>query len=86
MRLFCWGMLTMASLVAALFFLRYWKASGDRLFAFFAAAFALLALNWFALAAIAPAFEARHLIYLVRLVAFVVLIVGILDKNRSLRR
>jgi hypothetical protein len=78
-------MLTMASLVAGLFFFRYWKVSGDRLFAFFAVAFAMLAVNWLALAAIAPAFEARHLLYLVRLVAFVVIIVGILDKNRALR-
>jgi len=84
-RPFCWGLLTMASLVASMFFLRYWKDSGDRLFAFFAVAFSLLALNWLALAAIAPAFEARHLLYLVRLVAYVVIIVGILDKNRALR-
>jgi Family of unknown function (DUF5985) len=82
---FCWGMLTMASLVAALFFLRYWRVSGDRLFAFFAVAFAILAVNWLALAAIAPAVEAGHFVYLIRLVAFVIIIVGIIDKNRALR-
>jgi Family of unknown function (DUF5985) len=82
---FCWGMLTMASLVASLFFLRYWRVSGDRLFGFFATAFAMLAVNWLALTAIAPTFEARHLIYLVRLAAFIVIIVGIVDKNRALR-
>jgi len=85
MRQFCWGMLTMAGVVASLFFLRYWKVTGDRLFAFFAAAFALLALNWLALSVIDPAFEARHLIYLLRLSAFVVMIVGIVDKNRARR-
>jgi hypothetical protein len=78
-------MLTMAGVVASLFFLRYWKVTGDRLFAFFAAAFGLLALNWLALSAIDPAFEARHLIYLLRLSAFVVMIVGIVDKNRARR-
>ncbi len=85
MKQFCWGMLTMASVVASLFFLRYWKASGERLFAFFAVAFAMLAVNWVALTAVDPAFEARHLIYLIRLAAFIVIIVGIVDKNRALR-
>jgi hypothetical protein len=78
-------MLTMAGLVASLFFLRYWKVSGERLFAYFAVAFALLAVNWLVLAAIDPAFEARHLIYLIRLAAFIVMIVGIVDKNRVMR-
>lgn len=85
MKQFCWGMLTMASVVASLFLLRYWKVSGERLFAFFAVAFALLAVNWLALSAIDPAFEARHLIYLIRLAAFIVMIVGIVDKNRTPR-
>ena len=85
MRQICWGMLTMAGVVASLYFLRYWKVTGDRLFAFFAAAFALLALNWLALSVIDPAFEARHLIYLLRLSAFVVMIIGIVDKNRARR-
>ena len=83
MKPFCWGMLTMAGLVASLFFVRYWRVTGDRLFAFFAVAFALLAINWLALGAVDPTFEARHLIYLVRLAAFVLIIVGIVDKNRS---
>ena len=85
MKQFCWGMLSMASLVASLFFLKYWRIMGDRLFAFFAVAFALLALNWLALCVIDPAFEARHLLYLIRLAAFVVILVGIADKNRTLR-
>jgi hypothetical protein len=78
-------MLAMASLVATLFFLRYWKVSRDRLFAFFAVAFAILAVNWLALAVIAPAVEAAHLVYFIRLVAFVLIIVGIADKNRVSR-
>jgi len=82
---FIWGMLTMACLIVTLFFLRYWRASGDRLFAFFAVAFALMSLNWFCLALIQPAFEAQHVIYLVRLVAFTLIIVGIMDKNRASR-
>lgn len=85
MKQFYWGMLTMASLVASMFFWRYWKVSGDRLFAFFALAFAMLGVNWVALAVVDPAFEARHLIYLIRLAAFIIIIVGIVDKNRAPR-
>jgi hypothetical protein len=82
MRQFLWGMLTMACIVAGLFFLRYWQASRDRLFAFFASAFAAMSISWAALAAASPSFEARHYIYLIRLLAFAIIIIGILDKNR----
>jgi hypothetical protein len=80
---FCWGATTLACWTVALLFLRHWLDSRDRLFAFFAAAFAILGLNWLALAAIDPANEARHLLYLLRVAAFVTIIVGIVDKNRA---
>ena len=84
MRVFAWGVLAMASLVAALFFLRYWRASRDRLFGFFSLAFVGMAINWTVLAVVnRPVDEARQAhAYVIRLVAFVILIVGIIDKNR----
>ena len=84
MRTFAWGVLAMASLVASLFFLRYWRATRERLFAFFSVAFVGLTANWTVLAIINhPVDEARQAYaYVIRLVAFVVLIVGIIDKNR----
>jgi hypothetical protein len=84
MELFTWGILAMASVVAALFFLRYWRESRERLFAFFALAFFGLAANWTGLAVIdQPTDEAQQTYaYVVRLVAFLILIVGIIDKNR----
>jgi hypothetical protein len=85
MKQFCWGALAMASLVAGLIFLRYWKVTGDRLFVFFALAFAMLSINYLVLTAVAPASEARHLIYLIRLAGFVLIIAGIVDKNRGVR-
>lgn len=85
MKNFAWGILTMASVIVSVFFWRYWKVSGERLFAFFCVAFALLALNWLALSVTAPAYEARHLVYLIRLAAFTLIIVGIVDKNRVSR-
>jgi hypothetical protein len=84
MRTFAWGVLAMASLVAALFFLRYWRATRERLFAFFSLAFVGMAVNWTVLAVVnQPVDEARQAhAYVIRLVAFVILIVGIIDKNR----
>jgi Family of unknown function (DUF5985) len=79
---FLWDMLTMAHLVAALLLLRFWRISRDRLFLFLAGAFATLALNWIGLALIDPALDLQHYAFLMRLFAFMLLIVGIVDKNR----
>jgi hypothetical protein len=82
MRDFLWGALAMASTIAALFFVDYWRMTRDRLFVFFAIAFAALAANWIGLSMIDPDMESRHNIYVLRLLAFVLIIVGIVDKNR----
>lgn len=71
------------ALVAGLFFFRFWRDSGDRLFAFFGAAFCLLSLSWGLLGLVNPSDEARPYVYAVRLVAFLLIIVGMIDKNRS---
>ncbi len=73
------------SLGASLFFLRFWRETGDRFFAIFALAFLVLSVNWFTMTWLAPAPESRHIFYLVRLVAFVLIIAAIVDKNRSRR-
>ena len=84
MKIYAWGLLSMASLVAALFFLRFWRETRERLFAFFALAFLGLGATWLGLAIINhPADEAQQeYAYVVRLVAFVILLIGIIDKNR----
>jgi hypothetical protein len=82
MGLFLTGALAATSLVAGLLFLRFWRLSGERLFAFLAIAFAALALNWTWLGVFQPVVETRHYVYLVRLLAFVLILVGIIDKNR----
>lgn len=76
------GALALASWVAGLFFLRFWRLSGDRIFVFFCAAFWLLAVNWLSLAANHWVPETRHQAYIVRLLAFVLIIIGVVDKNR----
>jgi Family of unknown function (DUF5985) len=82
MKPFFLGLLAMASAIAALFFLRFWRLTGDRLFIFFALAFAALMINWVGLTMLDPALEARHGVYLVRLLAFALILLGIVDKNR----
>ncbi|MGH9523173.1 MAG: DUF5985 family protein [Terriglobales bacterium] len=86
MRQFLWGMLTMATLIAGLFFLRYWKLTGERLFAFFSLAFAVMAVSWIGLAAVDPALKLGQYMYLIRLLAYIILIIGIIDKNSRERR
>jgi hypothetical protein len=87
MKYYMWGVLAMASLVAALFFLRYWRSSRDRLFAFFAIAFFLMTLEWTVSAVLGVSEESRHFyVLLLRILAFVAIIVGVLDKNQRDRR
>ena len=82
MRSFLWGALTVETAVAALFFARYWRVSGDRFFGYFALAFGFMTLNWIAVSTIDPKLEATHYAYLLRLAAFALIIAGILNKNR----
>ncbi len=79
------GALTMASITAIVFFLRFWRTSRDRLFLFFAGAFAVLAVDWVAVAAFGQLESVRHYVYLVRAGAFLLIILGIVDKNRRQR-
>lgn len=80
------GVIAMASIVAGVVFLTYWRDSRDRLFVYFAIAFWVLALNWTLVAVIAPAAEQLHWFYLLRLFAFVLIAFGIVDKNRTAPR
>jgi hypothetical protein len=77
------GVSAAASIVAAVVFLRFWRETEDRLFACLALGFALLAANWAALSLLVVPAETRHLVYVVRLGAFVVLLGGIVDKHLS---
>jgi hypothetical protein len=74
----------MAGAAAGLLFMRFWRKTRGRLFAVFAIAFWCLGVNWLALAFINRD-EARTWLYVVRLAAFVPILVGIADKNRVRR-
>jgi uncharacterized membrane protein HdeD (DUF308 family) len=75
------GAISMASLVAGLFFLRFWKDTGDRFFLFFSISFFVEGVNRFALAMATEPNEGRPLFYFVRFLSFLLILVAIGDKN-----
>ena len=82
MMLFLHGATTMGCIVAALYFLRFWRDTRDRLFVLFAVAFGVLALNRAAIALSHPTAEMEPYFYLARLAAFVLIAFAVIDKNR----
>jgi hypothetical protein len=68
--------------VAGMFFLRFWRKTRDRFFAFFAAAFGLMALHRVVMLGLSDN-EYLAEAYLIRLLAFVLILVAIVDKNRG---
>jgi hypothetical protein len=77
------GLITMGFLVASLLFLRFWTRTRDFLFAAFAAAFCLLALNQALVALIDIPREERSWLYLLRVGAFGLIILAVVLKNRA---
>lgn len=83
MQQFLAGIATCASWGVAIFFLRFWRATRDRFFVLFAAAFLILSINWLLVAILQPATEVRPFFYMLRLAAFGLIIVAVVDKNRG---
>ena len=79
------GAIALGYAALGLFFLRFWRRTRDSLFASFAVAFWLLAVN-VAAATLAGPDEFHHAsIYLLRLAAFVLIIAAIVRKNMGVR-
>lgn len=76
------GILIAEYAAIALFFLRFWKTAGDRLFLMFSGAFAVLAVQRLVIALTREILEQQAPLYLLRLAAFVVIVVAIVDRNR----
>lgn len=74
------GAVVMGCLAAGVFFLRFYRRTRDRLFAMFAIAFWILGVNWLLLA-FTKQDEVRTALYFVRMLAFVLILVAIIDKN-----
>lgn len=78
---FLLGMIAMASFIAGLFFLRFWRDTKDALFLAFAVSFFVEGLNRVATLLLDRPNEGSPLIYTVRFIAFSFIVVAILRKN-----
>ena len=77
------GLLAAGYLTIGLFFARFYKRTRDRLFLLFAIAFWVLVLQRVATVVTAEWIENETWLYGMRLLAFVIILVAILDKNRA---
>lgn len=80
---FLLGVIVTASLTAAGFFWRFYRQTRDSLFFAFAAAFAIEGVNRIAFLLVDKPSEGSPIIYMVRLVAFLLLLGAIVAKNRG---
>ena len=79
------GSVSMGFVIAALFFARFWRNTRDRFFLAFAAAFLLLAINQALAQWLGAADERVSYTYLLRVLAYVIILAAIVDKNLSRR-
>jgi hypothetical protein len=78
---FLLGVIFTTSLVAGLFFLRFWRRTHDILFLAFGAAFLIEGFNRLGLLFVDNPAEGRPIIYVVRLFAFLLVLLAIVAKN-----
>ena len=76
------GALMMGCLIPSIFFYKFWKKTHDKLFLMFSAAFAMLAIERLVLGNLGTA-ETHLKVYLIRLFAFLLILVAIIIKNRE---
>ena len=75
------GAIAMASLVIALFFLRFWRNNKDRFFLYFSLSFAIEGVHRIYSAVHDDGGEDSPLHYLIRLLAYGLILWAILEKN-----
>jgi hypothetical protein len=76
------GAVAMASLVASMFFVRFWKTTGDRFFLLFGIAFFVDAVSRVAQGSLTISEDYEPLIYVGRVITFGLILIAIWDKNR----
>ena len=77
------GAIAMGTAVCGAFFLRFWRHSHDRFFLFFALSFFVQAANRIEIAFSEKPNEANPWHYGVRLVAYLLIMAAVLEKNRK---
>jgi hypothetical protein len=80
---FLLGVIVTASLACGVFFLKFWKRTRDPLFLAFGAAFVIEGLNRLGFLFIDNPYEGSPAIYVVRLLAFGLILAAIVRKNRA---
>ncbi len=80
------GALVMGYATAATFFFHFWRQTADRLFAMFSTAFVILAIQRLALALTTDVNAHSIALYGLRLLAFLIILAAIIDKNRAAPR
>jgi hypothetical protein len=76
------GAVAMGWLVAGLFFFRFWRQTRDRFFLWFALSFWLESGNRVALGIVSRAREDAPVFYVVRVIAYGLILLAIWQKNR----
>jgi hypothetical protein len=76
------GAIAVASFVVGLFFFRFWRSTHDRFFLWFALSFWIEAGNRIALGVLQGS-ELEPVFYLLRVVAYGLIVLAILEKNRK---
>ena len=84
LKLMLTGAIMVSALAISVFFFRFWRKTGDRLFGFFSAAFLLLGFERVSIVLVSR--ELHGLVYLVRFCAFLLIIFAIIEKNRRGQR
>ena len=79
------GAVVMGDVIAALFFVRFWKMTGDRFFLFFSASFLAIAVSRLVVDESIPPFGMEAVGYMIRILSYLFIIAGILYKNRGTR-
>jgi len=80
------GMIAMGSLIIGLFFLRFWRNTKDRFFLYFALSFGIEGVHRIVTTLTFDEHEDSPLHYLVRLLAYGLILWAILEKNLPSRR
>ncbi len=80
------GFATAGYVVCALFFLRFWVRTRERLFLAFCAAFVLLGLNQVLAWYLENGLERTPYVYSLRVLGFLLILAAIVDKNVSRNR
>lgn len=81
MNFYLLGLISMAYFVSALFFFKFWKQTKDRFFFLFSLSFWIEGINRAIYGFIRGVGESSEVIFVVRLISYLLILAAIIDKN-----